>query len=89
MTPEQNVVFSALARGRLIFPFREEMNALREQAARGPLIEDEAARLAVLSDAFEKIKKKDEWFHSAMEGGDMSAAGKIAAEALEMLRDLA
>ena len=87
MNFEENVVFSALARGRLIFPFRDEMSALRSNQR--PLIEDESARLTALSDAFEKIKIKDQWFHSAMQGGDIESAGKIAGEALSICEELA
>ena len=89
MTPQQNIVFSALARGRLIFPFKEERSELRARAAAGPLIEDEAARLTDLDEAFEDIKAKDQWFHSAMQSGDIEAAGKVAAEALDVLQELA
>ena len=87
MNFEENVVFSALARGRLIFPFRDEMSALRSNQR--PLIEDESARLTALSDAFEKIKIKDQWFHSAMQGGDWETAEKASKEAQAILEDLA
>ena len=86
MTDQEAVVFEALARGRLIFPFKQEMSDLR--AMEGPLTDDESDRLADLSDAFEKIKVKDKWFHSAMEGGDTETAGKVAGEALAILEEL-
>lgn len=89
MTDGQAKVFEALSRGRLIFPFKEERSELRARAAAGPLIDDEAVRLADLDSAFEDIKAKDQWFHSAMQSGDIEAAGKVAAEALDVLQELA
>ena len=89
MTPEQDLVFSALSRGRLIFPFRGELKALRKQSEIGPLIGGESERLAALSKAFDEIKVKDKWFHSAMEGGDTDTAARVAGEALKICEDLA
>ena len=89
MTPEQEMVFSALARGRLIFPFRAELKELRAQSKAGPLIGGEAERLADLEAGFKEIIIKDKWFHSAMEGGDTKTARKYAEEAKEICADLA
>ena len=87
MTDEQTKVFEAVSRGRLIFPFQDEMDALSD--IDGELTDDEDSRLAELSDAFDKIKIKDEWFHSAMEGGDVDTAARVAGEALKICEDLA
>ena len=89
MTPEQDAVFSALARGRLIFPFREELSELREMAKEGPLTDSESQRLIDLEGAFQTMIVKDKWFHSAIEGGDTETARKIAEEALKVCQELA
>ena len=89
MTDEQAVVMESLGRGRLIFPFKTEMSDLRQRAKAGPLTESESGRLNAIEGAFEKIKIKDQWFHSAMQGGDIESAGKIAGEALSICEDLA
>ena len=89
MTPEQNLVFQSLSRGRLIFPFRAEMKSLRAVAARRELIDAESERLAELEDGLKAMVVKDEWFHSAMEGGDVDTAARVAGEALKICEDLA
>ena len=89
MTDDQARTFEALARGRLIFPFRGELAELRAESKRGPLTSDEAARLKDLSAAFDKVKVKDQWFHSAMLAGDIEAAAKAAEEALAILEEVA
>lgn len=89
MTDEQARVMESLGRGRLIFPFREEMESLRAQGNQGPLTADEGSRLKDLTAAYEKIKIKDQWFHSAIQGGELDQAAKVAEEAKEILEELA
>ncbi len=82
------MVFEALARGRLIFPFKDELAALRKHAASGDLTDAEAQRKLELEGGFQTLLVKDKWFHSAMEGGDTEAARKVAEEALQVCREL-
>lgn len=89
MTDQQARVFEALARGRLIFPFRDELRGLRDLAKSGPLTSDEQGRLTALDGAYQKIKAKDEWFHSAMLAGDQASAAKVAQDALAILKEVA
>lgn len=89
MTDTQAVVFEALSRGRLVFPFRDEMAALRKTREAGPLTDDESERLRVLEGAFERIKAKDQWFHSAMQAGDIEAARHVAEAALAIMKEVA
>ncbi len=89
MTDPEAMVFEALSRGRLIFPFKDELSALRKHAANGELTDAETERKLALEGAFETLLVKDKWFHSAMEGGDTEAARKVAEEALQVLQDLA
>lgn len=89
MTDPEAMVFEALARGRLIFPFKDELKALRDTAANGPLTDSENERMAELVGAFEQVKIKDKWFHSAMEGGDTETARRVAEEALEICEQVA
>ena len=89
MTDMQAIVFEALAKGRLIFPFKDELFKLRKWAAQGPLTEAEIARLNTLEAAYERVKSKDKWFHSAMQSGDTEGARQYAEEALAICRDLA
>ena len=89
MTQEQDAVFSALARGRLIFPFKAERSALRATAKRRSLIDDEAERLSDLDGAFQTMLVKDKWFHSAMQAGDTETARRVAEEALAVCQELA
>lgn len=88
MTDMEAKVFESLSRGRLMFPFKDELAALRKKSQAGPLIDSEAERMTDLQGAFEVIKVKDRWFHSAMEGGDTIGAQKIAEEALAVLQEL-
>lgn len=88
MTDKQAIVFEALSRGRLIFPYRDEMADLRAQRDRGPLTDMEDERLRALEGAYERIKAKDAWFHSAMESGDTEAARQVADSALAILKEI-
>lgn len=83
MTDEQAKVFEALSRGRLIFPYQNELDALQDQD--GPLTSDESSRLSALEGLYAKVKVKDEWFHSAMLAGDIDGAGRVAQEALALM----
>lgn len=87
MTDDQARIMEALGRGRLIFPFREELADLRGR--QGPRTSEEGERLKALEDAHRAIKTKDQWFHSAMKSGDIEAAAKVAQEVAGVLEDLA
>lgn len=87
MTDDQARVMEAVARGRLIFPFRNELKNLRGRP--GPLTSEESGRLAALEDALRNVKIKDQWFHSAMQAGDIEMAAKYAQEALEVIEAIA
>ena len=89
MTDPEAMVFEALGRGRLIFPFKDELAELRARAKAGPLIDSEAERLSELEGAFQIMLVKDKWFNSAMQGGDLEAACKVAEEALAVCQELA
>lgn len=89
MTDPEAMVFEALARGRLIFPFKDELATLRKEFAAGPLTDAEAERKLALEGAFQTLLVKDKWFHSAMEGGDIDTARHIADEALKVCQELA
>ena len=87
MTDQENIVFSALSRGRLIFPHLQEMRKLKKLSLAG-LTDDENFRLRNLEAAHTKIKQKDAWFHSQMQAGDHGAAAKTAQAALKDLQDI-
>lgn len=89
MTDPQAIVFEALARGRLIFPFKDELRELRSRAKSGPLIDAEQARMEELESAFERVKAKDAWFHAAMQSGDHEGARQVAEQALEICQEVA
>lgn len=82
MTDNENVVLEAVTRGRLICPFREELIALRDEAAAGPLTGPETQRLAVLERAYEQVEGLDGAFHTAMEAEDYTAAERVARDML-------
>ena len=88
MSDQEAAVFEAISRGRLIFPFRDELSALKKQAQAGPLTDDEQERLSELQGAFQIILTKDKWFHSAMVAGDTDTALKVAEEALKVCQEL-
>lgn len=82
MTDTENVVLEAVTRGRLICPFREELLALREEAAAGPLTGPEKERLEVLERAYKQVEGLDDAFHKAMEAEDYNAAERVARDML-------
>ncbi len=89
MTDPQAVVMTALARGRLIFPFKAELSKLNKAAKAGPLTAAETERRTKLTGLRERLSAKDKWFHSAMAGGDLEAAQRVAEEARVMLEEAA
>ena len=89
MTDQEASVLAAIARGRLIYPFLEEMRGLQELATKTELASYETARLKALEQNFAKIKTKDEWFHSAMASGNIEAAGRVAEEVLAIIKEVA
>lgn len=82
MTKDQNIVFHALAAGRLIFPFAGELAELRAEAKAGPLLDDERERLGLLEAAYLDSSAHDAKFHAAYTSGDMESAAKHAESAL-------
>ena len=89
MTDESAEVLEALTRGRLIFPFLEEMNALRDEASAGPLLMDEKARLGELEKVFAEFEKHDKAFNAAYEAGHLELAQGHAQQALDLAQTLA
>jgi hypothetical protein len=80
MSDVDDVVLEAVSRGRLIFPFMEELEALRKTV--GGLTEMEQARLARLEAAFEQVRGLDAAFHAAMAEQDLVTAEDIARRVL-------
>ena len=84
MTDTEEVVLTAISRGRLIFPQRTELEALRKE---DELTSAEQDRMSLLSGIEKKLEIKDQWFHSALASGDWTAAGKAAEDALRVIED--
>ncbi len=89
MTEDSANVLEALTRGRLIFPFMEEMNALRDEAKAGPLLGSEKGRLAEIEAAYKEFAVHDEKFHAAYVSGNLDAAQMHAEMALRVVAGLA
>lgn len=83
MTDDQAKIFSALSRGRLIFPFHDERKALHDAKKDGGLTAREEDRKAVLDGVFSEFTAIDHAFHGALEAGDNEAALGAVAAALE------
>lgn len=88
MTDNQDLVFSALMRGRLIFPHFHELKTLRKMAKKGPLTGDEAGRFSNLEKAYAKVKAKDHGFNAAMKSGNLERAAHFAHGALKDLQEI-
>jgi len=87
MDEGQTLAFEALSRGRLIFPFQEEIESLR--SVRGDNTAAEVERLSRLEQGRSKIEAKDKLFNEAMRGGDLVSAERFAKEAVRIAEDLA
>lgn len=74
MTDDQAKVFGALSRGRLIFPFHDERQALHAVEKEGGLTAREAARKSLLDHAYQRLELHSDAFHSALLKGDFEAA---------------
>lgn len=83
MTDDQAKIFGALSRGRLIFPFHDERQALHQAVRDGGLTSREEDRKAVLDGVYSEFERIDHAFHGAMEAGDNEAALGAVAAALE------
>lgn len=88
MDADQMQVFEALWRGRLIFPFQDELAGLREEDGSGGLTTDEQGRREVLEGAYKRVKEKDEVFHKAMVTGNDAQALTAAEEALVIIQEI-
>ena len=88
MDMNQQTVFEALSRARLIFPHQLEMWALRDEAKEGPLISDEADRLVVLEKAYKIVQGYDKTFHSALLKGNHNTALEAAEAAQAIIEDI-
>ena len=86
MNDDDAEVMEALTRGRLIFPFMEEMEGLR---AAGPLTAPEKVRLERLDKAYSYMKTCDEKFNAAYEAGNLEDAQAAAEKALGEMEVLA
>lgn len=86
MNDDDAEVMEALTRGRLIFPFLEEMEGLR---AAGPLTVPEKARLGDLESAYSYMQTCDKKFNAAYERGDLEEALEAASKALGEMENLA
>ena len=85
MNEREEVVLEAAARGRLIFPYMEELTRLREERKIGPLTATEKERLAGLEEVFKEFSGLDRSFHAAMASGDLTTAERAAYQALTLL----
>lgn len=84
MTEEQQVVFSALATGRLPFPFDAERRAL---LGTNPRTSREAERLAALDAVAVRFKEHDATFRARMLSGDLGGADDAAGAAADLCSD--
>lgn len=89
MTEESDEVLEALTRGRLIFPFMEEMVALQGEAKQGPLLANEKVRLGKIEATFIEFQKHDNGFNAAYESGDLDKALEHGQMGLAVAEDLA
>ncbi len=89
MTDDQAKIFGALSRGRLIFPFHDERQALHEAVSAGGLTEREKVRKELLDDAFVHMEKRDSEFHKAMLAGDMESAQAAVSSAFKEMSVIA
>lgn len=74
MTDDQAKVFGALGRGRLIFPFHDERQALHAAEKDGGLTMREAARKDLLDHAHARLEHHSDAFHASIVKGDHAAA---------------
>mgnify|MGYP001588247444 FL=1 len=87
MTDIQARVMESLARGRLIFPQKSELNGLRETGKSSGLTNGERARLDLLESVYSKVREQDQWFHSAMLSGNIESARQAAEKALATIKE--
>lgn len=88
MNDDDEVVLESVMRGRLIFPHRAELMAMRDEAAMGPLTAAEKERKAELERAYSAVEQLDKAYHAAFEKEDYAECNRLAEQVLALSRAL-